>query len=79
MGRMWFLSSGSPLTITVTGRGSSGGSSPSPNGSTVSSPVHFVASASTSCAKGVASMGIYTSPFKRAYLNIRGPYAGHRL
>src|SRR5690242_16764183 len=32
------------------------------NGSTVTSPVHYVATASTStCAKGVASMGIYVN------------------
>ncbi len=38
------------------------------NGSTVSSPVHFVASASSSCSKGVASMGIYTAPYQLAYV-----------
>ena len=59
-------SSGSPLTVTVTGGGIQARSPL--GGSTVSSPVHFVASASTSCPKGVAAMGIYTSPFKRAYL-----------
>src|SRR5258708_2457058 len=37
------------------------------NGATVQSPVHFVASASTSCSKGVASMGIYTAPNQLAY------------
>ena len=37
------------------------------NGSTISSPVHFVASATTTCTKGVSSMGIYTAPFKLAY------------
>jgi hypothetical protein len=37
------------------------------NGATVQSPVHFVASASTACSKGVASMGIYTAPNKLAY------------
>lgn len=36
-------------------------------GSTVSSPVHFVASASTTCAAGVSSTGIYTAPFVLAY------------
>ena len=30
-------------------------------GATVTSPVHYVASASTTCAKGVASMGIYVN------------------
>ena len=38
------------------------------NGSTVGSSVHFVATAgSTSCAKGVASMGIYKAPYQLAY------------
>ncbi|HZQ17548.1 MAG TPA: alkaline phosphatase family protein [Terriglobales bacterium] len=40
----------------------------SPNtGSTGSSPVHFVASATTSCAKGVSSVGIYTAPYVLSY------------
>jgi hypothetical protein len=34
----------------------------------VSSPVHFIAAVSTTCAKGVASVGIYSSPGKRVYL-----------
>ena len=39
------------------------------NGVTVQSPVHYTASAgSTSCAKGVASMGIYTAPGVLAYV-----------
>jgi hypothetical protein len=37
------------------------------NGSTVSSPVHFVASATTSCSAGVSSMGIYTANSVLAY------------
>jgi hypothetical protein len=37
------------------------------NGSTVSSPVHFVASATSSCSAGVSSMGIYTAPSVLAY------------
>ena len=41
-------------------------SSPS-NGSTVGSSVKFVASASTSCSKGVASMGIYPQAYQLAY------------
>ena len=37
-------------------------------GSTVSSPVHFVASGSSpACSKGVTSIGIYTAPYKLAY------------
>jgi phosphatidylinositol-3-phosphatase len=37
------------------------------SGNTVSSPVHFVASATTSCSAGVSSMGIYTAPSVLAY------------
>lgn len=37
------------------------------NGSTVNSSVYFKASASTSCSKGVASMGIYPAPYQLAY------------
>ena len=43
-----------PASATVTVN------SPTPN-STVTNPVHYVASASTRCAKGVASMGIYVN------------------
>jgi len=35
-------------------------SSPTPN-TTVTNPVHYVATASTTCAKGVASMGVYVN------------------
>ena len=38
------------------------------NGSTVSGSVSFVASATTSCSKGVASMGIYTAPGVLSYV-----------
>ena len=41
-------------------------SSPS-NGSTVSGSVNFRASASTSCSKGVAAMGIYPAPYQLVY------------
>ncbi len=36
-----------------------------------SSSVHYVATASTTCAKGISAMGIYTAPYQRAYL-VRG-------
>ena len=39
----------------------------SPTGSLLSSSVHYVASATTSCRKGVAAMGIYTAPYQRVY------------
>ena len=38
------------------------------SGATVQSPVHFVASATTSCSKGISAMGIYTAPFQLAYV-----------
>jgi major membrane immunogen (membrane-anchored lipoprotein) len=60
-----------PITITVGSGGSGGGgqvtvSSPKTN-STVSSTVQYVASASSSCSKGVSAMGIYTAPGVLAY------------
>jgi hypothetical protein len=60
-----------PITITVKsgGSGSSGVSVTSPaNDSTVGSPVNFKATATTSCSKGVSSMGIYTAPGVLAYV-----------
>src|ERR1044072_7808661 len=38
------------------------------NGVTVQSPVHFVASSTTACSKGVSAMGIYTAPSVLAYV-----------
>lgn len=37
------------------------------NGATAGSPVHFTASATTGCSKGVAAMGVYTAPSVLAY------------
>ena len=37
------------------------------NNSTVGSPANYVATATTSCSKGVASMGVYTAPGQLAY------------
>src|SRR6266576_2376644 len=37
------------------------------NNSKVSAPVHFAATAMTSCGAGVSSMGIYTAPSVLAY------------
>ena len=56
-----------PITITVTNSSGVYVTSPA-NNSKVSSPVNFVATASTSCSKGVASMGIYTAPYQLAYV-----------
>src|SRR5690349_18308352 len=36
-------------------------------GASASSPVHFVATATTACSAGVSSMGIYTAPYVLAY------------
>jgi hypothetical protein len=36
-------------------------------GTSTSSPVHFVATATTTCASGVSSTGIYTAPYVLAY------------
>jgi hypothetical protein len=57
-----------PIKITV-GSGGGGGvtvSAPKTN-STVSPTVQYVASASSSCSKGVSAMGIYTAPGQLAY------------
>src|SRR4051812_8734548 len=55
-----------PITVSPVGQGSVSVSSPSPNAN-VSSSVHYVASASTTCSKGVSAMGIYTAPYVLAY------------
>jgi hypothetical protein len=58
-----------PVTIQVAGPNGGGGvtvSAPQTN-STVSPTVQYVASASSSCASGVAAMGIYTAPGVLAY------------
>jgi len=58
-----------PVAISVAGSQSGGSvhvSAPA-NNSTVSPSVQFVASATTSCAAGVGSMGIYTAPGVLAY------------
>lgn len=56
-----------PVTITVSNASGVQVSSPA-NDSTVTGPVTFSATASSSCARGVASMGIYTAPGKLAYV-----------
>ncbi len=58
-----------PITIHV-GSSSSGNSvkvSSPANNSTVSTTVQYVASATSSCPKGIAAMGIYTAPGVLAY------------
>jgi hypothetical protein len=62
-------SSYTPITIQVAGPSGGGQvtvSAPLPN-ATVSSTVQYVASATSTCASGVAAMGIYTAPGVLAY------------
>jgi hypothetical protein len=59
----------STATVKVNVQSGSGVHITSPsNGSTVGSPVNFVATATTNCSKGVASMGIYTAAYRLAYV-----------
>ena len=58
-------SSGSTVAVTI--QGNVLVTSPSAN-STVSSPVHFVVLRGFVLLEAVASIGIYTAPFQRAYL-----------
>jgi hypothetical protein len=55
-----------PITITV-GSGTQVTVTAPQNNSQVSTPVQYVASASSSCPKGVSAMGIYTAPYQLAY------------
>jgi hypothetical protein len=54
------------ITITVTAQPGIYVTSPA-NNTTVSSPVNFAATATTSCSKGIGAMGIYTAPYQLAY------------
>lgn len=56
-----------PIKITVSAAPGVHVTSPA-NNSTVGSPVDFAATATTSCVKGIASMGIYTAPYQLAYV-----------
>jgi hypothetical protein len=49
-----------PINITVSNQSGVSVVSPS-NGATVSSPANYVATATTSCAKGVSAMGVYVN------------------
>jgi hypothetical protein len=55
-----------PVKITVGAGGQVTVSAPKTN-STVSSTVQYVASASSSCSRGISAMGIYTAPGQLAY------------
>ena len=58
----------STATVNITVQSGTGVFVSSPaNNSTVGSPVHFVATATTSCSLGVSSMGVYTAPYQLAY------------
>ncbi len=58
-----------PIKITVSTSGQTGVYITSPaNNSSVGSPALFSATATTTCSKGVSSMGIYTSPGVLAYV-----------
>ncbi len=58
----------SKTTVNITVKSGTGVYVTSPtNNSTVSSPAHFVATATSSCSAGVSSMGIYTAPYQLAY------------
>ena len=59
--------SSTAIRITVTNKTGVFVTSPA-NSSAVSSDVHFVATATTPCSKGVAAMGIYTAPYQKAYV-----------
>ncbi len=67
--QQWDYCGGSATTpITITVSSSSGVHVTSPTTSAVGSPVHYTATATSTCSKGVASMGVYTAPGKLAYV-----------
>src|SRR6266576_1777389 len=39
----------------------------SPTGNLFSSSIHYTATATTTCPKGISAMGIYTAPYRRVY------------
>ncbi|PYX35185.1 MAG: hypothetical protein DMG75_14935 [Acidobacteria bacterium] len=56
-----------PITVTVSGSSLGVEVSAPSNNATVGSPVQYVATATTSCSKGISAMGIYTAPNVLAY------------
>src|SRR5207237_9127372 len=56
-----------PITVTVSGSSLGVQVSAPANNATVGSPVQYVATATTSCSKGISAMGIYTAPNVLAY------------
>jgi hypothetical protein len=61
--------SSTPVKITVGSGSSAAVNVIAPSGGSASSPVHYVATATTTCSKGVASMGIYTAPYQLAHVS----------
>jgi hypothetical protein len=55
--------------VTITVSAQSGVHITAPGNGQVASPVNFVATSTTSCSKGVGSMGIYTAPGQLAYVS----------
>jgi hypothetical protein len=66
-----------PIKITVSTQTGVNVTSPA-NNAKLSSPVNFTATATTTCSKGVASMGIYTGPGQLAYV-VNGASLNHNL
>jgi len=65
--RAIFLTIGFVASVVVSSFAAVAVSSPT-SGISVQSPVHFVASSTTTCSKGVAAIGIYSSPSVLAYV-----------
>ena len=73
-------SSTAPITINVGGSGGGAGvtvTAPA-NNSSVASTVQYIATATSSCDKGVSAMGIYTSPGVLVY-TVQGASLNHSL
>jgi hypothetical protein len=66
-----------PVTVTVSANSGVYVTAPANNG-TVGSPVNFTATATSTCNKGVASMGVYTAPGQLAY-TVNGASLNHSL
>jgi hypothetical protein len=68
-----------PITVTVSSGTQSSVTITSPtSNSSPGSPVNFTASATTTCSKGIATMGIYTAPYQLAYVS-NGAALNHSL
>src|SRR5437868_9923827 len=65
------------VTVSLAATGTVTVSAPKAN-STDGSPVQFIATATTTCSKGVSAMGIYTAPYQLAY-TVSGASLNHSL